>query len=408
MPIIKVENLSKKYRISHQEGKAAYGTLTEEIGNIFKNSAKWIKGHRNVREDIWALKDVSFSVEPGEILGVIGPNGAGKSTLLKILTRITPPSEGRAVISGRVSSLLEVGVGFHPELTGRDNIYLNGAILGMTRKEINKRFDEIVGFADIEKFLDTPVKRYSSGMYVRLAFSVAAHLEPEILLVDEVLAVGDAAFQKKSLGKMKDVSRGGRTVLFVSHNMGTIQQLTKRCLLLEKGKLIMDGKTADVIEKYMESSTLQSDTANGFETKTEADGLYVESIKLDKEKIEYGFNKPLKFDLHLKNRNNIKDLLIFLQITNSVGIRITAAKTTISDLSPGENVISMVVENHYLPPDIYNVNAEMFLIGKCIFSRVGIIPFEISDIGMDDWFMVRYRHHFGAYPPVKYNIKKIK
>ncbi|MSU54304.1 MAG: ABC transporter ATP-binding protein [Candidatus Staskawiczbacteria bacterium] len=407
MPIIQVENLSKKYRISHQENKAAYGTLTDEITNVFKKPIKWLKGHREKKEDIWAIKDISFSVEPGEILGIIGANGAGKSTLLKILTRITPPTNGRAIIKGRVSSLLEVGVGFHPELTGRDNIYLNGAILGMQRAEINKRFDEIVEFAGIDRFLDTPVKRYSSGMYVRLAFSVAAHLEPEILLVDEVLAVGDAAFQKKCLGKMKDVSSGGRTVLFVSHNMGTIQQLTKRCLLLEGGKLIMDGKTSDVIEKYLTSTSVSSESSL-FESKTEVEGLHVDSITLDKNNWENGFNKPIKFDVRLNVKNAIKDLLILLQITNSVGIRTVAAKVTIPELPVGESMVSMVVNNHYLPPDIYNVNAELFFMGNCIFSQGAIIPFEISDINIDDWFMVRYTYNFGTYPPVTYTIKSVE
>lgn len=407
MSIIKVENLSKKYRISHQERKSAYGTLSEEIINIFKKPVKWLKGHRDLKEDIWALKDVNFSVEPGEILGIIGPNGAGKSTLLKVLTRITPPTKGRAIIRGRVSSLLEVGVGFHPELTGRDNIYLNGAILGMTRKEINQKFDEIVDFAGIEKFLDTPVKKYSSGMYVRLAFSVAAHLEPEILLVDEVLAVGDAAFQKKSLGKMRDVSQGGRTVLFVSHNMGTIQQLTKRCLLLDKGKLILDGKTIDVVEQYIKSS-ISSGTSKTFKPETEIEGLYIDSIKLDKNHLEHGFNKPLKFDIGFKSKNSIKDLLIVFHITNSFGAKIVALKTIIPEINLGKTIVSIMAENHYLPPGLYNLDAVMLFCGNCIFSREGIVSFEISDVGIEDWFMVRSKDIFGSYPPVKNYIQKIK
>jgi len=200
---------------------------------------------------LWALRDVSFKVKRGEVLGVIGRNGAGKSTLLKILTRITEPTSGRAVMRGRVASLLEVGTGFHPELTGRENVYLNGAILGMKRVETARKFDEIVAFAEVEKFIDTPVKRYSSGMYVRLAFAVAAHLEPEILLVDEVLAVGDAGFQEKCLGKMKDVADTGRTVLFVSHNMGAINGLCQRAILLDAGALVADGATGDVVHQYL-------------------------------------------------------------------------------------------------------------------------------------------------------------
>ena len=203
-------------------------------------------------EEFWALKDVSFEVKQGEVVGIIGRNGAGKSTLLKILSRITEPTEGRVTLRGRVASLLEVGTGFHPELTGRENIFLNGAILGMTRQEIRKKFDEIVAFAEVERFLDTPVKRYSSGMYVRLAFAVAAHLEPEILIVDEVLAVGDAEFQKKCLGKMEDVSRReGRTVLFVSHNIASVSDLTHRALLLETGRIAAIGPTAHVVSSYV-------------------------------------------------------------------------------------------------------------------------------------------------------------
>ncbi|WP_425057143.1 ABC transporter ATP-binding protein [Rhodovulum bhavnagarense] len=213
------------------------------------------------REEFWALKDVNFEIKRGEVVGIIGRNGAGKSTLLKVLSRITEPSEGRVIIEGRVASLLEVGTGFHPELTGRENIYLNGAILGMTRAEIRRKFDEIVDFAGVEKFLDTPVKRYSSGMYVRLAFSVAAHLEPEILVVDEVLAVGDAEFQKKCLGKMQDVAGHGRTVLFVSHNMAAVQNLCSRAYFFQKGRKYAEGNTIDVIKQYLSTDCSELVTA---------------------------------------------------------------------------------------------------------------------------------------------------
>src|SRR5438876_4944196 len=229
--IITVENLSKSYLLGHRTGEWARYHLTlrdviaREARNFTRKAIDFFRGRQVVQgdevEEFWALKNVSFEVKKGEVLGIIGRNGAGKSTLLKILSRITEPTKGRVILGGRVASLLEVGTGFHPELTGRENIFLNGAILGMTQREIRKKFDEIVSFADVEKFLDTPVKRYSSGMYVRLAFAIAAHLEPDILVVDEVLAVGDADFQRKCLGKMQDVSTGGRTVLFVSHNMAT-------------------------------------------------------------------------------------------------------------------------------------------------------------------------------------------
>ena len=233
--IIKVENLGKRYRLRHQEQRQRYVNVRDVIADRFKRLFRSRNAVPAI-EDFWALKDVSFEVKKGEIVGIIGRNGAGKSTLLKILSRITEPTVGRITLEGRVTSLLEVGTGFHPELTGRENIFLNGSILGMSRVEVRSKFDEIVAFAEVEKFLDTPVKRYSSGMYVRLAFAVAAHLEPEILIVDEVLSVGDAEFQKKSLGKMEDVSKGGRTVLFVSHNLKAISQMCTKALLLRSGQ----------------------------------------------------------------------------------------------------------------------------------------------------------------------------
>lgn len=236
-PIISVEGLGKSYTIRH-EGQTNYKSLREEI---FKLPKRLLQRNNQNQEEFWALKDVSFDVMPGDRVGIIGRNGAGKSTLLKLLSRITEPTTGRITLRGRIASLLEVGTGFHPELTGRENIFLNGAILGMSRAEVRRKFDEIVDFAGVEKFLDTPVKRYSSGMYVRLAFAVAAHLEPEILIVDEVLAVGDAEFQKKCLGKMEEVGKEGRTVLFVSHNMGAIEQLCKRILILKHGELKTDS-----------------------------------------------------------------------------------------------------------------------------------------------------------------------
>ncbi|MDD1419089.1 ABC transporter ATP-binding protein [Dolichospermum sp. ST_sed1] len=252
--VIRVENLGKKYIIGHQQ-QERYTALRDVITNKVKSIGSLInpqaKNENPAFEEFWALKDVSFEIKQGDRVGIIGRNGAGKSTLLKILSRITEPTKGSIKIKGRVASLLEVGTGFHPELTGRENIFLNGAILGMGKEEIKRKFDEIVAFAEVEKFLDTPVKRYSSGMYVRLAFAVAAHLEPDILIVDEVLAVGDAAFQKKCLGKMEDVGKEGRTVLFVSHNMQAISTLTKCCLMLSKGKCIYQGKTEEGIAEYL-------------------------------------------------------------------------------------------------------------------------------------------------------------
>ena len=263
--IITVEGLGKRYRLGASRSNERYTALRDVLSDKAKSLFSRRKGNptSDLRSPIsetefWALKDVSFEVKQGEVLGIIGRNGAGKSTLLKILSRITDPTEGRIRIRGRVASLLEVGTGFHPELTGRENIYLNGAILGMHRHEIKAKFDEIVAFAETEKFLDTPVKRYSSGMYVRLAFAVAAHLEPEILVVDEVLAVGDAEFQKKCLGRMRDVARGGRTVLFVSHNMGVISGLCDRAISIHSGSIMRDGVAFDVVSAHLASSASAS------------------------------------------------------------------------------------------------------------------------------------------------------
>jgi len=264
MSVIQVEDLGKKYIIGYQQktlGKyvALRDVIAEKTKDVFEfivNPAAKMRSESEKRaefEEFWALKGVSFDINEGDKVGIIGRNGAGKSTALKILSRITEPTKGRVSIKGRVASLLEVGTGFHPELTGRENIFLNGAILGMTNREIKSKFDEIVAFAEVERFLDTPVKRYSSGMYVRLAFAVAAHLEPEILLVDEVLAVGDIQFQKKCLGKMEKVASEGRTVIFVSHNMEAIQRLCNRVILLGDGKVLQDGPTADVINRYMQT-----------------------------------------------------------------------------------------------------------------------------------------------------------
>lgn len=261
-PVISVENLSKKYVIGHQK-REQYTSLRDVLSSVSKHTMGKLlhpfseKKIDETHEDFWALKDVSFDIQQGDRVGIIGRNGAGKSTLLKILSRITEPTAGRVKIKGRVASLLEVGTGFHPELTGRENIYLNGAILGMSKAEIKRKFDEIVDFAEVEKFLDTPVKRYSSGMYVRLAFAVAAHLEPEVLIVDEVLAVGDAQFQKKCMGKMESVGREGRTIMFVSHNMHAVQAMCNKSIWLHDGQIEQQGDTSSVVNEYLNRGGMQ-------------------------------------------------------------------------------------------------------------------------------------------------------
>jgi homopolymeric O-antigen transport system ATP-binding protein len=247
---VKVEGLAKRYRIG--ELHSAYGTLRESVTHAVQRAVR--REHRPHHEEIWAVKDVSFELREGEVLGIVGRNGAGKSTLLKILTRITTPTSGRATIRGRVGSLLEVGTGFHPELTGRENVFLNGSVLGMKRKEIARKFPEIVEFAGVEQFIDTPVKRYSSGMSVRLAFAVAAHLEPEVLLIDEVLAVGDAEFQRRCLGRMEDFSQSGRTVIFVSHQMQAVSQLCDWAIQLDKGMVVDEGSATDVVARYLQTT----------------------------------------------------------------------------------------------------------------------------------------------------------
>jgi lipopolysaccharide transport system ATP-binding protein len=327
-PIIRVDNLSKKYILSHQqEGTYRYKALRDVITvgakslvqNFIKSSAS--QKPDPSREEFWALKGISFEVNQGEAVGIIGRNGAGKSTLLKLLSRITEPTTGNIKIAGRVASLLEVGTGFHPELTGRENIFLNGAILGMGRVEIKQKFDEIVAFAEVEQFLDTPVKRYSSGMYVRLAFSVAAHLEPEILIVDEVLAVGDSAFQKKCLGKMGDVAtKEGRTVLFVSHSMQAIAQLTKRCILLSKGNIQFDGHTDKAVRLYI-AGQQYGDEQPAFYTAPESKtGNHVAWAKVHDSEGQgvHCWGEPITFEFALSISHPHESLWFSFQVLNEL------------------------------------------------------------------------------------------
>jgi lipopolysaccharide transport system ATP-binding protein len=328
--IITVENLSKKYIISHQRetgGRYTYKALRDVIADGAKSLVKTFtqptfkKAPNPTSEEFWALNDVSFEIKQGEAVGVIGRNGAGKSTLLKVLSRITEPTKGRISIEGRVASLLEVGTGFHPELTGRENIYLNGSVLGMSKVEIKKKFDEIVAFAEVERFLDTPVKRYSSGMYVRLAFSVAAHLEPEILIVDEVLAVGDSAFQKKCLGKMGDVAnKEGRTVLFVSHSMQAIAQLTKRCILLSKGNVQFDGDTGKAVQLYLAGQTENAEVKTAYQAPESKTGNYVAWAKVHTSEGEgiHCWGEPITFEFALHVEKPHESLSFSFQIVSAL------------------------------------------------------------------------------------------
>jgi lipopolysaccharide transport system ATP-binding protein len=346
---IKIQNLGKKYRIRH-DTQEKYQTIREAMARKFTSLIHPSKTPHSSVEDFWALRDVAFEIKRGECVGIIGRNGAGKSTLLKILSRITEPTTGRIELHGSVASLLEVGTGFHQELTGRENVYLNSTILGMTRKEIDRKFDEIVAFAEIEKFLDTPVKRYSSGMYVRLAFAIAAHLETEILVVDEVLAVGDAQFQKKCLGKMGDVAqKEGKTVLFVSHNMGAVKKLCKRGVLLESGIKKIEGEITKVVDEY-ESRVLTEKTFTPFKIK-EID-ILVEKISLNEETggLVVPF-KPLRIDIELEAGRDIGKIGIEIMITHDDTSGLVFASNTKTRknmdaiIKKGKNKISCLIHH---------------------------------------------------------------
>lgn len=387
-PIIRVEGLSKKYTITHRKAEP-YKSLREALVSGAQSSIRKFvpyakdKNTDDTYEDFWALKDINFEINKGERVGIIGRNGAGKSTLLKILSRITEPTAGRVGIGGRVASLLEVGTGFHPELSGRENIYLNGAILGMSKAEIKSKFDEIVAFAEVEKFLDTPVKRYSSGMYVRLAFAVAAHLEPEILIVDEVLAVGDVQFQKKCLGKMNDVSRDGKTILLVSHNIQTILSLSDKALLLAEGRAVEYGPAREVVtvfqNRFNEKTFGQTDLSeaehygNG-QAKfaslqlypTEAAGNRISSAVT-------GCN--ILFSIEIEAFKNLRDITVAITIYDELGNRLIDANTLIKgdsvNLTCGEpTVVEFTLQNVCLKPDSYTVGLWMGIINQCDIDGV--------------------------------------
>jgi lipopolysaccharide transport system ATP-binding protein len=392
MPIaISVENLSKTYHL----GQIGTGTFSRDLAvwwakirgkpNPLLRIGEKDHGNRD-GEELWALRGVSFTVQQGEVLGVIGRNGAGKSTVLKILSRVTAPTSGKIKVKGRVASLLEVGTGFHPELTGRENIYLNGAILGMSRREIERKFDEIVDFAEVEKFIDTPVKRYSSGMYVRLAFAVAAHLEPEILVVDEVLAVGDAAFQKKCLGKMGDVASEGRTILFVSHNMGAISRLCTRCVVLNAGYSQFDGDTESAINNYLDSFTSASSWQASHESNTP---FHLVSAQIFED------------ERQIKNRFAIGELII-IEINAINKVRLSSShihvlvrfnglvlfRTFDTDENP-DLLLERLPKNHhyflkintqFLKPGMYDVSLDTGVQNSAPFEKYNdILTFEIYD-----------------------------
>ncbi len=394
-PIVRVDKLSKQYVIGARE--AAYETIRESITAAVRAPFNRLRGGNGKRshETIWALKDVSFEVAPGDVVGIIGRNGAGKSTLLKVLSRITEPTTGRAQLFGRVASLLEVGTGFHAELTGRENIFLNGAILGMKRAEIARKFDQIVDFSELEKFLDTPVKRYSSGMYMRLAFAVASHLEPEILVVDEVLAVGDAQFQKKCLGKMSDVATEGRTVLFVSHNMLAVQSLCKRALWLDGGKVNLDGDAGTVVSSYVnrafENDGLMEEMWPDRESAPGNDAVRLHRIRV---RSQAGTtSEPLTtatpFSIEVDYWNLVPNAKLHITLhlyTEQEVIAFTTGSASDAEWSGRPMATGLFRSVCQIPADLLNVGYHRFKVlvikdlSSVLFQRDSSVSFEILDL----------------------------
>jgi lipopolysaccharide transport system ATP-binding protein len=340
-PIIEVHNLSKKYKIGAVQPR--YLSLRDSLSTTFKGVKNWVNFDKSEglkpidNTDFWALKDINFTVNAGESIGIIGRNGAGKSTLLKILSRITPPTSGRAVLRGRLASLLEVGTGFHPELTGRENVYFNGSILGLRKVEIDKQFDEIVQFSGIEQFIDTPMKNYSSGMQLRLAFAVAAHLEPEILIIDEVLAVGDAEFQKKCLGKMDEVSRSGRTVIFVSHNMSALKELCQRGIVLKKGEIVFDGKINNAIDSYL---TIQNSEGTSDRLPLKIDKI----LTLTAFDMRFEPSPQFQCAFTFTEKPQIRELCLLVYNQNGVRIAILDLRSQLKNLSFEDNKAVLTVK----------------------------------------------------------------
>ena len=411
-PIVHATNLGKQYTIGTRE--AAYDTLRESIAQAVRAPLRRLtrNGKRNV-DTIWALKDANFDVQPGEVVGIIGRNGAGKSTLLKVLSRITEPTTGRIELYGRVASLLEVGTGFHPELTGRENIYLNGAILGMKKTEIDTKFDRIVDFSELERFLDTPVKRYSSGMYMRLAFAVASHLEPEILIVDEVLAVGDAQFQKKCLGKMSDVANEGRTVLFVSHNMVAIQSLCKRALWLDGGKVADDGSAGTVVRNYLShsfgSKNSDEEVWTDIETAPGNDSVRLHRIEVrasDEESDQHLTTRtPFFIDVEYWNLQPGANITITLHLYTEQQVLAftTGSGSGDPEWTHRQLPAGLFRSTCYMPGDLLNVGRHRFNVlvikdlSSVIYQYESAVTFEIFDL--DERVVSQYHREPGVVKP---------
>lgn len=380
-PILEVQNISKKFKIFHEQ--LPYEDLRSKLINPLSFFT------RKESEEFWALKNINFSVNAGESIGIIGKNGAGKSTLLKILSKITPPTSGKIISRGRIASLLEVGTGFHPELTGRENVFLNGSILGMKRREIIRQFDEIIDFAGIEKFLDTQLKHYSSGMQLRLAFAVAAFLNPEIMIIDEVLAVGDADFQKKCIGKMEGVTRSGRTILFVSHQMGLVNMLCSRALLMNQGEIIISDKTDIVTSKYLSFDYQESDNVFLHNPKlTENKEIFIKEVSTINESYKqnsvFGFNQEIRIQFSLIANNKISDEILSVALQDKYGNRIFTIHQPLANLVLKDNMITgaMVIPANFIAPNIYSFHfAIVRSDGKVFDIHEGQCRIRVADTG---------------------------
>ncbi|WP_333688385.1 ABC transporter ATP-binding protein [Methylococcus capsulatus] len=403
---IQAESVGKSFILHHQRNRpndSLRDALAGSLSHLGRSLLR--RDETDQTEEFWALKDISFGIRPGERIGLLGRNGAGKSTLLKILSRTLEPSTGRIRIRGRIASLLEVGTGFHPELTGRENIYFNGAMLGMSKAEIGRKFDEIVDFAEVEQFLDTPVKHYSSGMYVRLGFAVAAHIDPEILIVDEVLAVGDARFQKKCIGKMHEISEEGRTLLFVSHNMHSIMQLTQRALVLDRGQMVCDADTRDAVTKY-----LSADAGEDISLPLRAKVDWIDDVNFRwlRQETDIGFNKPLNFQFCFTTEQHTSRLVVTISFINTIGALVLTCKAELDHLEPGPQQFRLRISDHHLTPGTYFVRLDLWGSDEHLLEQDNVCTVDLFSANTDDRLIQRIARRrgdkFGCYAPITLQI----
>ncbi len=385
---ITVEQLAKRF--DSAPGRTGYRTLRDTLTGWLGSRAP--VGATRDATGFWALQDIDFHIEAGEKVGIIGRNGAGKSTLLKLLSRIHEPTRGRIRMRGRLASLLEVGTGFHPELSGRENIYFNGAMLGMGKAEIRRKLEQIVEFAEIESFLETPVKYYSSGMYVRLGFAVAAHLDSDILILDEVLAVGDARFQNKCLGRIQEIAREGRTVIFVSHNMSSILQFTDRTLLLESGRILHDGDSETGVAEYLKGNELANRRS---QLASKVPWFQITRFGFEQQAMIPGFNQPLHFSLQLDSARELSDLTLTLGITNTLGARLVTARTSLESVAVGTSTVALQVPDHRLTPGTYFISLAIRAPGRALFAAEQVLCLELVADSIEDRHLLALAHKSG-------------